>query len=185
MAKGKTLRNLAGLAALGAVASMGASAAARSKEDARRAAFAPDPPKPGGREKTLEELREESQRRIELLNYAQGKPAISPEEHANTMHDIRGVRDGSGIPIRAGDGVLQEANPSMRAVRAQTPARFGVDTPLEMKHLLGRDLATLNPREFKKGGAVKMKKGGAVKMKSASARADGIAKRGKTKGRIV
>lgn len=30
-----------------------------------------------------------------------------------------------------------------------------------------------------------MKKGGTVKMKSASARADGIAKRGKTKGRIV
>ena len=155
MAKRKIGRNLAGLAALGAIGAMGARSMARSREDARRAAFAPDPPKPGGREKTLEELREESRRRIELLNYAQGKPAISPEEHANTMHDIRGVRDSSDIPIKAGDGVLQETNPSMRAVRAETPARFGVDTPLEIKHMLGRDLATLNPREYKKGGAVK------------------------------
>jgi hypothetical protein len=49
---------------------------------------------------------------------------------------------------------------------------------------------TKNPTDgdYKKGGAVKMAKGGAVKKKSvssASKRADGIAVKGKTKGRFV
>ena len=38
---------------------------------------------------------------------------------------------------------------------------------------------------MKKGGAVKMAKGGSVKVSTASRRGDGIAQRGKTKGRMI
>ena len=96
----------------------------------------------------MQRYREDARRR-------EGLPAISPEEHAAIMNEVKGVRDSSGIPIYAGDGVLQEANPSVRPVRAQTPARYGVDTSLEMKHMLRNDLGTLNPAQFKKGGTVK------------------------------
>jgi len=134
---------------------------------------------------------ERMQRHREDDRRREGKPVISPEEHAAIMNEVKGVRDSSGIPIKAGDGVLQETDPSVRPVRAQTPARFGFDTPLEVKHMLRSDLGTLNPAQFKKGGKVSSAKRSKVsstkvsKVSSASKRADGIAQRGKTRGRIV
>lgn len=181
MAKKKVGRAIAGLAALGTIGTMAANASRRSKEAALDEVLRPSPPKLGGREKTYDELREDGRRKVELLRYAQGKPAVTPEEHEDLTYDIKGVRDSSGIPIKAGDGVLEESYPSVRPARASTPSRFMVDTPLEMKHFLGRDTGTLNPRDFKKGGEVKRRSS----VSSASKRGDGIAIRGKTKGRML
>jgi hypothetical protein len=56
------------------------------------------------------------------------------------------------------------------------------------KKKIRQDYKNPTDGDYKKGGAVKMAKGGAVKKKSvssASKRADGIAVKGKTKGRFV
>ena len=64
--------------------------------------------------------------------------------------------------------------PSFNLTPNQTAQAAGIGTAL---------LETEEERKKRFGGIPKMKKGG--KVKSASARADGCAQRGKTKGKIV
>jgi hypothetical protein len=54
---------------------------------------------------------------------------------------------------------------------------------LEFKEMFDKDYRTLNPAQFKKGGKVSSAK--SSKTASASKRGDGIAQRGKTRGRMV
>ena len=103
----------------------------------------------------LEERERENARRLAKL------PLITDAEQAQYFSGIDNlVRTESGVPIRTPYGFLQQTNPSMRA---------------------SRDFVALNPAEFKKGGKVSS----GSKTVSASRRGDGIAQRGKTRGRMV
>lgn len=194
MAKKKIGRALAGLAALGTIGTMAANASRRSRQAARDVLSSPRPPRTGTWRSGLEELQDEIQRDIELSRASRGEPVITPKEHAETMHDIKGVRDSSDIPIKAGDGVLQESNPSMRPVRPREPAlKSRVGEGLRSDHYLGKSLETLDPAtdsvdprswSYKKGGEVKSRSSRSS-VSNASRRGDGIAIRGKTKGRML
>jgi len=190
MAKKKMGKALAGLAALGVMGALGARRSSRANEERVRS-MSPAPPAPMRERDDLRELQEETQRAIERNRRNRRKPVITPEEHADAMHDVKGVRDSSGIPIKAGDGVLEESNPSMRPVR---PSKFApsssIGSGIKTDHYLGKNLQTLDPATdsvdptssgYKKGGEVKSRSS----VSSAARRGDGIAVRGRTKGRLI
>ncbi len=185
---GKAAKVLGGLGAAYALSKMAVGAGVRPEDVDRRseAQKQRDAEAIANLPKYNPSLVERMQRRREDDRRREGLPAISPEEHASIMHEVKGVRDSSGIPIKAGDGVLQETDPSMRAVRPQPPRRYMLGDSLEFKQMFDKDYRTLNPAEFKKGGAVKAKpkKMASGGMSSASKRGDGIASRGKTKCKI-
>jgi hypothetical protein len=193
MAKKKIGRALAGLAALGTMGALAARKSSLANEERVRS-MSPAPPAPMRQRNALEELQEDLQRVIETDRASRGKPVITPEEHADIMHDVKGVRDSSGIPWKAGDGVLQEANPSVRPARPGgnlTRSRVGLG--LKGDHYVGRNLETLDPATdsvdpsspfYKKGGEVKSRSSRSSRS-NASRRGDGIAIRGKTKGRML
>ena len=193
MAKKKIGRALAGLAALGTMGALAARKSSRANEERVRS-MSPAPDAPMRKRNALEDLQEDIQRAIETDRASRGKPVITPEEHADTMHDIKGVRDSSDIPIKAGDGVLQESNPSMRPVRPREPAiKSRVGEGLKSDHYIGKNLQTLDPAtdsvdprswSYKKGGEVKSRSSRSS-VSNASRRGDGIAIRGKTKGRLI
>lgn len=71
--------------------------------------------------------------------------------------------------------------PAPVSTRPPGPAPTGPMTPVRGGGTLPKSLAVMSRQKMKKGGKVKcMAKGG-----SASKRADGIAAKGKTKGRII
>ena len=190
MAKKKIGKALAGLAALGTMGALAARRSSRANEERVRS-MSPAPPAPMRERDALRESQEETQRVIERDRRNRRKPVITPEEHADAMHDIKGVRDSSGIPIKAGDGVLEESYPSMRPVRPAEPAlKSRVGFGLKSDHYIGRNLETLDPAtdsvdprswSYKKGGEVKSRSS----VSSAARRGDGIAVRGRTKGRLI
>ena len=80
----------------------------------------------------------------------------------------------------------EELNPEGRIGGHRIPLRSGSGEPVTTRygsyaHTEEIPDSSISGANFRRG----MKKGGAVKTKSASSRADGIAQRGKTKGRIV
>ncbi len=101
---------------------------------------------------------------------------------ADMAEDIRGkkyVRTGGGAPIFTGDGDALQFGPDRKPV-VNASSQF----PANPYGLYPQDT-------FKKGGKVSSAKGSKTsstkvsKVSSASKRADGIAQRGKTRGRIV
>lgn len=124
-------------------------------------------------EKILSELGEDSgfRRNLEtgdlyedVLNKPAARPTITPRATA---------------PVRDTRTPAQEA--------ADDAKIFGANAPMEGRTASGiarEARGRINPTftDRVRGG---MKKGGKVKMKSASSRADGIAQRGKTRGKIV
>ena len=84
------------------------------------------------------------------------------------------------IPSQAIDPVRDPRTPVV-STRPPGPAPTGPMTPVRGGGMLPKSLAVMAKPSMKKGGKVKcMAKGG-----SASKRADGIAAKGKTKGRII
>ena len=108
-----------------------------------------------------------------------GKPPFIPGEGGRGLPPSMGGRLGapSGMPAMGG----MQAPVGMQNALREAAAKINAGSPA---------LGKMGGMNFKKGGSVKASKMGAVKqskpsMGSASKRGDGIAQRGKTKGRFV
>lgn len=121
MAKRKIGRNLAGLAALGAAGAL----ASRFKSTPLSGTSGPPLKEGEASERDVAAAIQQNQRD------AARKPRVTDEEQAAIFARIPGVRTSSGIPVRSGDGFLQEGTNAPKLVVQD------VDEP------------------FKKGGAVK------------------------------
>lgn len=165
-------RNLAALGLLGTAAMM---AMNRGKKGETKTDASSSTPASSMEQsaKILSELGEDSgfRRNLEtgdLYEDVLNKPAARPTITPRAMASVRDTR--TPAQEAADDAKIFGANAPMEGRTASGIAR----------EARGRINPTFTDRV--RGG---MKKGGKVKMKSASSRADGIAQRGKTRGKIV
>ena len=167
MARGRSVRNLALLGGLGAAAMMAMNRG--KKDEGKTDTSTPSSSATAQSEKILSELGEDSgfRRNLEtgdLYRDLSNQPAVKPPAPVRKMTMRTAAQEA------ADDAKIFGANAPMEGRTASGIAR----------EARGRVNPTFTDRV--RGG---MKKGGKVKASSASKRADGIAKRGKTRGKIV
>lgn len=112
--------------------------------------------------------------RMEKLQKDQALGAVTPEEYLGPVKALRGLHNLAKM-VTKGRGAAEGTTTGREVAETAAQARFlGRGPRQEMPARLSNEPPRLG-----------MKKGGSVKMSSASKRADGIAIKGKTRGRMV
>lgn len=203
MSRGTRLRNLALLGGLGAAAMMmgkkdsedsDAQYEAQDKEEGyksaeRKAAVEPSVAKPKGTAVSTQKTPAAATGRSDKLYGERTSPPLEGVTASGLPREARGIKD-TRTPGQKMAARMETASDRVRRARRE---QMGLDSDSESSYTpSGRTGATLAPssssldmmQRMRRDPSKPFKKGGSVKS-SASKRADGIASKGKTRGRII